>query len=132
MVNSEENPLIDLGNTTVQAFNIIKEQEKQGKKAILGRDDNLSNTTNHSVIVYVYTPQDKQKHSYFHSLSIDKQVEDFMGTAELRAAYDSDLMKYWEPIRNYCIIYGSNQGKANVKILFIGRVREIKQEGYMG
>ena len=54
MVNSEENPLIDLGNTTVQAFNIIKEQEKQGKKAILGRDDNLSNTTNHSVVVYVY------------------------------------------------------------------------------
>lgn len=130
MVNSEENPLIDLGNTTVQAFNIIKEQEKQGKKAILGRDDNLSNTTNHSVIVYVYTPQDKQKHSYFHSLSIDKQVEDFMGTAELRAAYDSDLMKYWEPIRNYCVIYGSNKGKSNIKILFIGRVREIKQEGY--
>ena len=116
MVNSEENPLIDLGNTTVQAFNIIKEQEKQGKKAILGRDDNLSNTTNHSVIVYVYTPQDKQKHSYFHSLSIDKQVEDFMGTAELRAAYDSDLMKYWEPIRNYCVIYGSNKGKSNIKI----------------
>lgn len=130
MANSKENPLIDLGNTTVQAFNIIKKQEKQGKSAMLGRDDNLSNTTNHSVVVYVYTPQDKQEHRYFHSLSIDKQVEDFMGTAELRCAYDSDIMKYWEPIRNYCIIYGSNQGKANVKILFIGRVREIKQEGY--
>lgn len=130
MAKSVQNPLIDLSNTTVQAFNIIKSQEKQGKKAVLGRDDNLENTTNHKVIVYVYTPQDKQKHTYFHSLSIDKQVEDFMGTAEIRCPYDSDLMEYWEPIRNYCIIYGSNKGEKNVKILFIGRVREIKQEGY--
>ena len=77
---------------------------------MLGRDDNLSNTTNHSVVVYVYTPQDKQEHRYFHSLSIDKQVEDFMGTAELTCPYDSDLMAYWEPIRQTVVIYGANRG----------------------
>lgn len=130
MVEAKENPLINISSTTVEAFNIIKNKEKEGKKAILGRDDTLENTTNHAVVVYVYTPQDEQKHRYFHSLSIDKQVEDFMGTAELRCPYDSDLMEYWEPIRNYCIIYGSNKGESNAKILFIGRVRGIKQEGY--
>lgn len=124
MVESKENPLIDVGSTTVQAFNIIRNREKEGKKGIDAQ------TTNHKVSVYVYTPQDKQRHTYFHSLSIDKQVEDFMGTAELKCPYDSDLMKYWEPIRNYCIIYGSNKGEHNAKILFIGRVRELRQEGY--
>lgn len=130
MVESSENPLLDLGTVTVSAFNIIKNKEKKGKSAILGVDDTLEKTPNKTACVYVYTPQDKQKHKYFHSLSIDKQVEDFMGTAELRCPFDSDLMEYWEPIRNYCIIYGSNQGEANAKILFIGRVRGVKQEGY--
>lgn len=83
MAKSKENPLIDLSNTTVQAFKILREKEKEGKKqsALLGRDDNLKTTTNHKVSVYVYTPQDKQRHTYFHSLSIDKQVEDFMGNS---------------------------------------------------
>lgn len=130
MVENSENPLLDLGTVTVSAFNIIRNQEKKGKSAMLGVDDTLENTPNNTVCVYVYTPQDKQKHKYFHSLSIDKQVEDFMGTAELRCPFDSDLMEYWEPIRNYCIIYGSNKGEANAKILFIGRVRGVKQEGY--
>lgn len=130
MVESSENPLLDLGTVTVSAFNIIKNKEKNGKSAVLGISDTLENTPNKTAYVYVYTPQDKQKHKYFHSLSIDKQVEDFMGTAELRCPFDSDLMEYWEPIRNYCIIYGSNQGEANAKILFIGRVRGVKQEGY--
>ena len=94
MVESSENPLIDIGSTTVEAFNIIRNKEKEGKSVMLGRDDTLENTTNHGVIVYVYTPQDQQKHRYFHSLSIDKQVEDFMGTAELKCPYDSDLMEY--------------------------------------
>lgn len=130
MVESSENPLLDLGTVTVSAFNIIKNKEKKGKSVVLGIDDTLDNTPNKTTCVYVYTPQDKQKHKYFHSLSIDKQVEDFMGTAELRCPFDSDVMEYWEPIRNYCIIYGSNQGEANAKILFIGRVRGVKQEGY--
>lgn len=130
MAESPQNPLLDLGTTTVSAFNIIKDQEKEGKSALLGVDDNAENTPNNTVCVYVYTPQDKQKHRYFHSLSIDKQVEDFMGTAELRCPFDSDLMHYWEPITNYCVIYGSNKGEANAKILFIGRVRGVRQEGY--
>ena len=130
MVKAGENPLLDLGTTTTKAFNIIKNQEKEGKGMLLGRDESLEKNPNNKVVVYVYTPQDKQKHYYFHSLSIDKQVEDFMGTAELRCPYDSDFMEYWEPIRNYCAIYGSNKGESNVKILFIGRVRELRQEGY--
>lgn len=128
--SSSQNPLVDLGSTTVSAFNIIRDKEDKNKKAMLGVDDTLENTTNHNVYICVKTPQDEQEHKYFHSLSIDKQVEDFMGTAELRCPYDSDLMEYWEPIRNYCVIYGSNQGKPNAKILFIGRVRGVKQEGY--
>ena len=130
MVEPKENPLIDTSSVTVSAFNILKEHEKLGKSKSLGKDETIVNTIHKSTVVYVYTPQDKQKHRYFHSLSIDKQVEDFMGTAELRCPYDSDLMEYWEPIRNYCIIYGSNHGEHNAKILFIGRVRAVKQEGY--
>lgn len=130
MVKSSENPLVDIGSTTVSAFNIMKEQEKAGKEVILGVNETLKTTPYKKACVYVYTPQDKQKHRYFHSLSIDKQVEDFMGTAEMRCPYDSDLMEYWEPIRNYCIIYGSNKGEYDAKILFIGRVRGVKQEGY--
>lgn len=129
---SVENPLIDLGDTTVSAFNLIRNamNDKEGKTPLASIAKNVESNINKSTYVYVYTPQDKKKHQYFHSLSIDKQVEDFMGTAELRCPFDSDLMEYWEPIRNYCIIYGSNQGEANAKILFIGRVRGVKQEGY--
>lgn len=130
MTKDSQSSLLDLGTTTVSAFNIIKNKEEKGKNAFLGIDDTLENTPNTAAYVYVYTPQDEQKHKYFHSLSIDKQIEDFMGTAELRCAFDSDLMEYWEPIRNYCIIYGSNKGENNVKILFVGRVRGVKQEGY--
>lgn len=130
MGESSENPLVDIGNVTVEAFNIIKNKEKAGKSAMLGRDETLEKNPNHKVNVYIHTPEDKQEHRYFHSLSIDKQVEDFMGTAEVKCPYDSNLMEYWEPIRNYCVIYGSNQGESNLKILFIGRVRELRQEGY--
>lgn len=129
MVKSSENPLVDIGKNTISAFNVINSKNKK-QSVILGKNDTLKNTPNKSAYVYVYTPQDKQKHSYFHSLTIDKEVEDFMGTAELKCPFDSDLMEYWEPIRNYCIIYGSNKGMANAKILFIGRVRGVKQEGY--
>lgn len=131
MAKSKENPLVDIGSTTVSAFNIIRNHEKNDKKRmVLGIDDKPGYSPNKVVRVKVYTPQDKQEHKYFHSLSIDKQVEDFMGTAELRCPYDSDLMEYWEPVRNYCAIYGTNKSEADYKILFIGRVREIKQEGY--
>ena len=130
MGESSENPLVDIGNVTVEAFNILRNKEKAGKSMMLGRDETKEKNPNHKVNVYIYTPQDKQEHRYFHSLSIDKQVEDFMGTAEVKCPYDSNLMEYWEPVRNYCIIYGSNEGEANLKILFIGRVRELRQEGY--
>lgn len=129
MAASKENPLIDTGNVTVSAYNTIKKYEKALDTSLLSKE-NYEKNLNNKVEVYVYTPQDKQKHRYFHSLSIDKQVEDFMGTAELKCPYNSSLMEYWEPIRNYCVIYGSNHGEANAKILFIGRVRELKQEGY--
>ncbi len=124
------NKASDVTPTTAKAYTTIISQEKIGKDFLLGRDETLEKNPNNQVVVYVYTPEDKQEHTYFHSLSIDKQVEDFMGTAELRCKYDSDLMEYWEPIRNYCAIYGSNKGRSNAKILFIGRVRELRQEGY--
>ena len=126
-----QNPLVDTGQVTVNAFNILQKKQKSDKNFILGRDDKtLATSPNHKVKVKAWTQQDDKTHTYFHSLSIDINVEDFMGTAELKCPYDSDLMEYWEPIRNYCIIYGSNRGEANAKILFIGRVRGVKQEGY--
>ena len=126
---NQQNPLIDTGQVTVNAFNAIKNKEKHDKNFILGRDDNtLSKSPNHKVKVKAWTQDDDKTHTYFHSLSIDCNVDDFMGTAELKCPYDSDLMEYWEPIRQTVVIYGSNQG--DYKILFIGRVRELKQDGY--
>lgn len=128
-VTNKQNPLIDTGQVTVNAFNALQNKQKTDKNFILGRDDNKVNTSpNNKVKVKVWTNQDDKTHTYFHSLSIDKQVTDFMGTAELRCPYDSDLMEYWEPIRQSCVIYGANRG--DYKILFIGRVRELKQDGY--
>lgn len=128
-VTNKQNPLIDTGQVTVNAFNALQNKQKTDKNFILGRDDNkVSTSPNNKVKVKVWTNQDDKTHTYFHSLSIDKQVTDFMGTAELRCPYDSDLMEYWEPIRQSCVIYGANRG--DYKILFIGRVRELKQDGY--
>ena len=126
---AKENPLISTDNVTVSAFNAIKEKEGTDTNFILGKDDNtVWNSPNFKVKVKAYTSTDKKTHTYFHSLSIDVNVEDFMGTAELKCPYDSDLMAYWEPIRQTVVIYGANRG--DYKILFIGRVRGVKQDGY--
>ena len=127
---AKENPLIDTSNVTVNAFNAIREEEKKTEtKVILGKTDTETWTSpNFKVKVKAWTSTDKKTHTYFHSLSIDVNVEDFMGTAELKCPYDSDLMKYWEPIRQTVVIYGANRG--DYKILFIGRVRGVKQDGY--
>lgn len=128
-ITNKQNPLIDTSQVTVNAFNALRNKEKNDKNLILGRDDKtIDKSPNFKVRVKVWTNQDNQEHTYFHSLSIDKQVTDFMGTCELRCPYDSDLMEYWEPIRQSCVVYGSNRG--DYKILFIGRVRELKQDGY--
>lgn len=123
-----QNPTIDTGQVTVNAFNVLRNKEKNDKNFILGRDDKLNSSPVHKVKLKAWTQDDDQTHTYFHSLSIDVQVEDFMGTAELKCPYDSDLMEYWEPIRQTVVIYGANKG--DYKILFIGRVREVKQDGY--
>lgn len=125
---NKQNPTIDTGLVTVNAFNVLRNKEKNDKNFILGRDDKLGSSPVHKVKVKAWTQDDDQTHTYFHSLSIDVQVEDFMGTAELKCPYDSDLMEYWEPIRQTVVIYGANKG--DYKILFIGRVREVKQDGY--
>ena len=124
------NPLIDTGNVTVNAFNAIQRADKNTEtKVTLGKDDTTPwKSPNFKVKVKAWTSTDKKTHTYFHSLSIDVNVEDFMGTAELKCPYDSDLMKYWEPIRQTVVIYGANRG--DYKILFIGRVRGVKQDGY--
>lgn len=114
-------------NTTIKAYEVISNKTQDPLiKSNIGTQKNM----NHKVIIYVQTPADQQQHKYFHSLSIDKQAEDFMGTCELKCPYDSSLMEYWEPIRNYCVVYGGNHGQSSVKILFIGRVREVRQDGY--
>lgn len=124
------NPLIDTGNVTVNAFNAIQRADKNTEtKVTLGKDDTTPwKSPNFKVKVKAWTSTDKKTHTYFHSLSIDVNVEDFMGTAELKCPYDSDLMQYWEPIRQTVVIYGANRG--DYKILFIGRVRGVKQDGY--
>ena len=123
------NPLVDTGNVTVNAFNAIKNKEKADANFILGKDDKtVWKSPNFKVKVKAWTQVDDKTHTYFHSLSIDVNVDDFMGTAELKCPYDSDLMEYWEPIRQTVVIYGANRG--DYKILFIGRVRGLKQDGY--
>lgn len=94
--------------------------------AITTNDINKSPNFKSKVKVWSYA--DKQTHKYFHSMNIDVQVQDFTGTCELRAPYDNRLMEYWKPIYSTCVVYGTNKGA--YKILFVGRVREIKQDGY--
>ena len=126
---ADENPLIDTSNVTVSAFNAIKNKEKTNTSITLGKDDTETwKSPNFKVKVKAWTQTDNKTHTYFHSLSIDVNVDDFMGTAELKCPYDSDLMSYWEPIRQTVVIYGANRG--DYKILFIGRVRGVKQDGY--
>lgn len=128
-MSSKENPLIDTSNVTVNAFNAIKKEEKANASFVLGKDDTETwKSPNFKVKVKAWTQTDNKTHTYFHSLSIDVNVENFMGTAELKCPYDSDLMRYWEPIRQTVVIYGANRG--DYKILFIGRVRGVKQDGY--
>lgn len=128
-MTNKQNPLIDTSQVTVNAFNALKKKQEKDKNFILGRDDKkIDKSPVHKVKIKVWTNQDNQTHTYFHSISIDKQVTDFMGTCELRCPYDSDLMEYWEPIRQSCVVYGANKG--DYKILFIGRVRELMQDGY--
>ena len=114
-------------NITAKAYEVISSKQHN---QLINSNTGINKNLNHKVVMYVETPEDKQTHKYFHSLSIDKQAEDFMGTCELKCPYDSSLMEYWEPIRNYCVVYGGNHGQSSVKILFIGRVREVRQDGY--
>lgn len=126
------NPLVDTSDTTVDAYIKLKDKglvTSTNPNKILGDTDTKWYTSpNFKAQVYVYTPLDKQYHRYWTSMNIDVQVQDFMGTCELHAPYDSDLMAYWQPIAQICIVYGSNNGPA--KVLFVGRVREVKQDGY--
>jgi len=76
----------------------------------------------------VHTIVDNKWHTYFTSFSFDSEATEYMATAELKAPYSNDLMEYWAPISTECVVYGANKGK--YKILYVGRVREIKQDGY--
>lgn len=126
------NPLLDTSKTTADAFIQLKNKgivKSDNSDKLLGESDTKWYASpNFKSEVYVYTPLDKQYHRYWTSMNIDVQVQDFMGTCELHAPYDSDLMAYWQPIAQLCIVYGSNNGPA--KVLFVGRVRGVKQDGY--
>ena len=116
---------------TVNAYHELKNAGfmDKGNNLLLGKDDtSRSASPNFVTKVRVWTNTDKQTHKYFHSLSIDAQVTEFMSTAELKAPFDPKLMEYWEPIRATCVIYGANKG--DPQILFVGRVREVRQDGY--
>ena len=96
--SSETNPTVDISNVTVSAFNAIKREEKKGKvNYLLGRDDIYENhkykSPNFKAKIRAWTKDDNKSHTYFHSLSIDVNVDDFMGTAELKCPYDSKLNK---------------------------------------
>ena len=124
---SSINPQIDMSNTTSNAF--VQIDEKLNKRTTpLIKQDTQKTTSNYTSRIKVFTPFDGKTHTYFHSMTIDKDIADFMGTAELKCPYDSDVMAYWEPARAYCVIYGTNRG--DYKILFIGRIREVNQIGY--
>lgn len=128
---ANQNPLLDTSETTTDAFVALKNKGflQENNDKILGESDTKWYTSPIlKAQVYVYTPLDNQKHKYWTSMNIDVQVQDFMATCELHAPYDSDLMAYWQPIAQFCIVYGSNNGPA--KVLFVGRVREVKQDGY--
>lgn len=126
------NPLVDTSEVTTDAYVKLKDKglvTSTNPNKMLGETDTQWYTSpNFKAQVYVYTPLDKQYHRYWTNMNIDMQVQDFMGTCELHAPYDSDLMAYWQPIAQICIVYGSNNGPA--KVLFVGRVREVKQDGY--
>lgn len=125
------NPLVDTSEATTDAYIALKNKgflETNPDKILGETDTKWYNSPVFKSQVYVYTPLDNQQHRYWTSMNIDVQVQDFMATCELHAPYDSDLMAYWQPIAQFCIVYGSNQGPA--KVLFVGRVREVKQDGY--
>ena len=125
------NPLVDTSKTTSDAYIALKNKgilSSNTEKTLGVTDTKWYTSPVMKSQVYVYTPLDNQEHKYWTSMNIDVQVQDFMGTCELHAPYDSDLMAYWQPIAQFCIVYGSNNGPA--KVLFVGRVREVKQDGY--
>ena len=112
-----ENPLVDTSKTTTEAYIALKNKGflSPNNNNLLGKTDTKWYTS--PVMksqVYVYTPMDNQQHRYWTSMNIDVQVQDFMGTCELHAPYDSDLMAYWQPIAQFCIVYGSNNGPAKI------------------
>lgn len=76
----------------------------------------------------VWTQVDEKTHTYFNEFNYDADVKEFMSTADLTCPYHNDLMQYWEPIATEVAVYGSNGG--DYKLLYIGRVREVKQDGY--
>jgi hypothetical protein len=78
--------------------------------------------------IKVYTVIDKKWHDYFYEFSYDAEDTEYMHTARLKAPYSNELMEYWTPISTEVAVYGANRGE--MKLLYVGRGREIKQEGY--
>lgn len=120
--------MVGTSNVTVAAFNEINEKQKNDKNITYTGEAKSLGIKPNKIKVKVVTNQDDKTHTYFHSVSIDAQVTDFMHTAELKCPFDQDLLEYWEIIRQSCVIYGANSG--DYKVLFIGRVREVLQDGY--
>ena len=77
--------------------------------------------------IEVKTFVDGEIHRYFTDISIDKAIDDCMGTATLKCPYDEQLMSYWQPIVHSVGIRG---GVYDNEWFFIGRTRGIKQDGY--
>ena len=90
---------VDTSKTTTDAYSRIKAKNlvtsEQKPTVNLGKDDvTWKKSPVFKTKVKAWTQDDNQVHKYFHSLSIDVQIQDFTGTAELRCPYDSDLIEY--------------------------------------
>lgn len=72
--------------------------------------------------------EDAKEHTYFTDFSIDKDVDNYLHTCELRSPYHPDLESYWIPGVSIVEVFGGNDRATD--LLFQGRVREVNQEGY--
>lgn len=77
--------------------------------------------------LHVQTIQDDKVHKYFISFTMDADFDEIMTTATLTCPFSNELMEYWAPITTGVIVRG---GIFDYEDIFIGRVKEVKQEGY--
>ena len=99
-------------------------------------DDNAlikKNVSHHNLktTFRVHTVVDELDHRYFTGFSYNADDTSFMHTGTITCPYDVEIQEYWTPIETEVLIYASNYGN-DEELVFVGRVREFKIEGYSG